>query len=76
MYETVSFPSSYENQFAKVLSPDAVTYGVPYDYLSIMHYEKTAFANPRTLSMEPLNPKYLDIIGKQKEPSQNDYLKL
>ncbi|RCN43308.1 astacin [Ancylostoma caninum] len=73
-YENIQ--KGYENQFAKVLSPDAVTYGVPYDYLSIMHYEKTAFANPRTLSMEPLNPKYLNIIGKQKEPSKNDYLKV
>ncbi|EYB92867.1 hypothetical protein Y032_0189g1200 [Ancylostoma ceylanicum] len=73
-YENIQ--KGYENQFAKVLSPDAVTYGVPYDYLSIMHYEKNAFASPRTISMEPLDRRYLDLIGKQKEPSRNDYLKV
>ncbi|CAJ0596131.1 unnamed protein product [Cylicocyclus nassatus] len=66
----------YQNQFAMVEKSDAVTYGLPYDYLSIMHYGKTAFANPRSISMEPMEKQYLDLIGKAKEPSENDWIKV
>ncbi|ETN68440.1 astacin [Necator americanus] len=48
----------FKNQFAKMMAPDAATYGVPYDYLSIMHYPKDANAVPGTITIETLDPKY------------------
>ncbi|KAK6730506.1 hypothetical protein RB195_007143 [Necator americanus] len=66
----------FKNQFAKMMAPDAATYGVPYDYLSIMHYPKDANAVPGTITIETLDPKYQDAIGKQKEPSKNNYKKI
>ncbi|RCN46569.1 hypothetical protein ANCCAN_07429 [Ancylostoma caninum] len=66
----------YRDQFDKVNSIDASTYGVPYDYKSIMHYAKDFFAKPGTITMETLDPAYQDIIGTVTEPSKNDYKKI
>ncbi|RCN46571.1 astacin, partial [Ancylostoma caninum] len=68
--------SGYESQFVKVGSNYASTYGTPYDYLSIMHYGKSVFAKPGTISMETVDPKYQDIIGTAKKPTKNDYKKI
>ncbi|EPB77897.1 astacin [Ancylostoma ceylanicum] len=66
----------YSAQFEKVDSMDASTYGVPYDYKSIMHYAKDFFAKPGTITMETIDPAYQDIIGTVEEPSKNDYKKI
>ncbi|KAK6726499.1 hypothetical protein RB195_004680 [Necator americanus] len=62
--------------FAKSGLPYADTYGVPYDYLSVMHYSQDAFAKPGTITMETLDPDYQDIIGIARRPSKNDYEKI
>ncbi|KAK6726732.1 hypothetical protein RB195_004821 [Necator americanus] len=73
-YENIE--KGYWSQFKKLLPYKATTYNVPYDYKSIMHYGKTSFAKPGTISMETLDPSYQDVIGKQRDASPNDYRKI
>ncbi|XP_068094468.1 meprin A subunit beta-like [Hyperolius riggenbachi] len=49
---------------------------VPYDYTSIMHYDKTAFQRGSLPTIIPKKPQYLNIIGKQMDFSERDTLKL
>ncbi|KHJ94080.1 astacin [Oesophagostomum dentatum] len=64
----------YEHFFTKIL--DASSYRVPYDYLSIMHYGKNEYAKPGTITIETLDDRFQDLIGKQTEPTGNDYVKV
>ncbi|KAK6726064.1 hypothetical protein RB195_004403 [Necator americanus] len=67
---------SYWSQFDKVSPLEATTYNVPYDYKSIMHYDKTSFAIEGKISMETRDPRYQDVIGNQMDASPNDYRKI
>ncbi|CAJ0598856.1 unnamed protein product [Cylicocyclus nassatus] len=49
---------------------------VPYDYLSIMHDAKNAYAKPGTVTIETLDSTYQDQIGSATEPSGRDYEKI
>ncbi|XP_056377758.1 meprin A subunit beta-like isoform X2 [Hyla sarda] len=49
---------------------------VPYDYLSIMHYDKTAFQIGQEPTILPKFPQFTNLIGKQMDFSDNDILKL
>ncbi|KAK6047603.1 astacin [Cooperia oncophora] len=71
-----NIPENYWSQFEKVTSYEATTYNVPYDYKSVMHYGKRAFAYPGRISMKTVDPKYQDVIGRQKDASPNDYRKI
>uniref|UniRef100_A0A0K0D7G0 Metalloendopeptidase n=1 Tax=Angiostrongylus cantonensis TaxID=6313 RepID=A0A0K0D7G0_ANGCA len=66
----------YESQFKKISSSESTVYGLPYDYRSIMHYSKTAFAIPGTITMETRDPRYMNVIGRQNDASRSDYLKV
>jgi len=57
-------PSSYGN------------YGCPYTYESVMHYDKTAFAENKGVTMQPKDSKYTNIIGNVKDAHPNDYEKI
>uniref|UniRef100_A0A672YZN0 Metalloendopeptidase n=1 Tax=Sphaeramia orbicularis TaxID=375764 RepID=A0A672YZN0_9TELE len=50
--------------------------GVPYDYMSVMHYEKTAFGLENQITMLPKNPHYVDVIGQDMGFSASDLTKL
>ncbi|KAJ1345744.1 hypothetical protein KIN20_013844, partial [Parelaphostrongylus tenuis] len=65
-----------ESQFDKVSPREATVYNMPYDYKSVMHYPSTAFARPGTITMETLDKKYMNVIGRQTDASKIDYEKV
>ncbi|CAJ0596148.1 unnamed protein product [Cylicocyclus nassatus] len=76
-YVTVHYDNverRYWSQFQKLTLWQATTYNIPYDYKSIMHYSKTSFAKPGTISMETKDPRYQLSTAKAATPS--DYLKV
>ncbi|KAK6195406.1 hypothetical protein SNE40_000844 [Patella caerulea] len=46
--------------------------GIKYDYTSIMHYGGTAFARDNGITIQTLDPRYQDIIGKATTISKTD----
>ncbi|KHJ93249.1 astacin [Oesophagostomum dentatum] len=73
-YENID--KEYWTQFDKVMPDEATTYNIPYDYKSVMHYDKTAFAQEGKISMETMDPKFQDVIGNQNDASPSDYKKI
>ncbi|VDM79350.1 unnamed protein product [Strongylus vulgaris] len=55
-YENIE--RDYWSQFRTIPLSRATTYNEPYDYRSVMHYSKKAFAKPGKISMETLDPKF------------------
>ncbi|KAK6726438.1 hypothetical protein RB195_004636 [Necator americanus] len=73
-YENIKEDEWYN--FEKVNPDKFTTHGVPYDYMSIMHYKKDTFARPGKISIETLNPSYQRAIGHATDASRLDYLKI
>ncbi|KAK7490848.1 hypothetical protein BaRGS_00017904, partial [Batillaria attramentaria] len=48
------------------------TYGVPYDYKSIMHYGATAFSPSDEYTIIPKDPRFLQVIGNRESLSFRD----
>ncbi|CAJ0573346.1 unnamed protein product, partial [Mesorhabditis spiculigera] len=71
-----NIPSYYQSQFEKVTPEETTSYGIPYDYRSVMHYAEDAFARPSTISMETMDPKFQKVIGKAPDASASDYGKV
>uniref|UniRef100_A0A667XYQ5 Metalloendopeptidase n=1 Tax=Myripristis murdjan TaxID=586833 RepID=A0A667XYQ5_9TELE len=65
-----------EHNFLKHTSSSTTTLGTPYDYLSVMHYDKDAFSNGNGSTIITNQPEYQDIIGQRQDMSANDILKL
>uniref|UniRef100_H3CLP7 Metalloendopeptidase n=1 Tax=Tetraodon nigroviridis TaxID=99883 RepID=H3CLP7_TETNG len=68
--------SGKENNFRKVNKNDSITNGVPYDYLSVMHYGKNAFSNGIGPTIVTKDPAFQDVIGQRLEMSPSDVLEL
>ncbi|KAK5971277.1 hypothetical protein GCK32_022407, partial [Trichostrongylus colubriformis] len=66
----------YWSQFAKVSPEESTTYGIPYDYQSVMHYGKKSFAYQGTMSMMTYDPAYQDVIGQRRDAAPSDFLKI
>ncbi|RXN33779.1 meprin A subunit beta-like protein [Labeo rohita] len=52
------------------------SFGLPYDYGSVMHYSKTAFSKSSEPTIVTKIPEFLDVIGQHMEFSDSDLLKL
>ncbi|KHJ91282.1 astacin [Oesophagostomum dentatum] len=82
-WENINKTMAYN--FVKLNRSEATTYGIKYDYLSIMHYSKYAYAKWNgMITVETLDRRYQwshiiqlqNAIGNQKEPSPSDYMKV
>lgn len=65
-----------ERNFRKVSKESSTTGGVPYDYLSVMHYGKNAFSNGNGSTIITKDPKFQDVIGQRLEVSPSDIQEL
>ncbi|KAG7216907.1 hypothetical protein INR49_001561, partial [Caranx melampygus] len=65
-----------EHNFRKVSKDDSTTGGLPYDYLSVMHYNKDAFSNGNGSTIITKDPKFQDVIGQRLEVSPTDIREL
>ncbi|HEY0369082.1 MAG TPA: M12 family metallopeptidase [Chthoniobacterales bacterium] len=67
-YVVINFgniPANQQGNFAVV--PSGQVFGTAYDFYSVMHYRRDQYAiNPNidTISMQPGNAQYIDIIGQ------------
>uniref|UniRef100_A0A3Q3AYK2 Metalloendopeptidase n=1 Tax=Kryptolebias marmoratus TaxID=37003 RepID=A0A3Q3AYK2_KRYMA len=60
----------------KCLNNLSSTHGTPYDYFSVMHYNKDAFTNGNGSTIITIDPKYQDVIGQRLDMSPLDVQEL
>lgn len=75
------FPENLEYEtwisyFDKIDFNNFDDFGTPYDYLSVMHYPRYAFAKAYESSILPCDSSYDDVIGFAKEMSHGDIERL
>uniref|UniRef100_A0A3B3CDF0 Metalloendopeptidase n=1 Tax=Oryzias melastigma TaxID=30732 RepID=A0A3B3CDF0_ORYME len=68
--------SGKEHNFDKVGSDVSTTHGTPYDYMSVMHYNKDAFNNGNGSTIITKDPKFQNVIGQRLEMSYYDVQEL
>ncbi|XP_022085336.1 protein SpAN-like isoform X2 [Acanthaster planci] len=77
-FVTVQWDNVLDGQahnFEKHTSDDFITFGIPYDYESIMHYGRSFFAKDKSQpTLTLIDTKYNDKVGKQKQLSPSDVL--
>lgn len=62
-------------QFRKIPESESSTYGIPYNYLSVMHYDAFS-AGTGGITMEPKDKAYMYEIGNQKYGHELDWEKV
>lgn len=72
----VLFLQGKEINFEKATSDVSTTHGVPYDYMSVMHYGKDAFTDGTGQTIMTIDPKFQDVIGQRLEMSSSDVQEL
>ncbi|CAI5663612.1 unnamed protein product [Oreochromis niloticus] len=78
-YVTINFENileDYKSNFRIVGSDESTTHGVPYDYLSVMHYGKDYFTNGKGSTIITKDSKFQNLIGQRVEMSANDVQEL
>ncbi|KAL3980481.1 squalene monooxygenase [Sarotherodon galilaeus] len=78
-YVTIQFENileDYKHNFRIVGSYESTTHGVPYDYLSVMHYGKDYFTNGKGSTVITKDPKFENLIGQRVEMSTSDVQEL
>ncbi|XP_072317420.1 meprin A subunit beta-like [Eucyclogobius newberryi] len=76
---TINFKNiqaGYENNFEKVSKDVTTTHGVPYDYMSVMHYGPDAFSNGNGPTIITKDKAFQDVIGQRLEMSPSDVKEL
>ncbi|VDM42356.1 unnamed protein product [Toxocara canis] len=68
--------AGYSNQFTKRSSNIIETYGVPYDFGSVMHYDQKAFSAHSRITIETIGSNYQNTIGQRDQLSFSDIKKI
>ncbi|XP_019896390.2 meprin A subunit beta, partial [Esox lucius] len=69
-------PEGHEKNFLKVSQHFSTTFGLPYDYNSVLHYKDTSFSNGEGPTIITKQAKYQKVIGQRLEMSPQDALLL
>ncbi|XP_042610500.1 meprin A subunit beta-like [Cyprinus carpio] len=78
-YVTINFENiitGQESNFIKYSENQTTTQGTPYDYYSVMHYDKNAFSNGNGNTIITKRPEFQDVIGQRLDFSEYDLIEL
>ncbi|KAL1259430.1 hypothetical protein QQF64_010007 [Cirrhinus molitorella] len=78
-YVTINFTNiiiGREHNFKKYYKNVTTTQDTPYDYYSVMHYDKNAFSNGNGSTIITKHPEFQDVIGQLLDMSEYDVIEL
>ncbi|XP_073703911.1 meprin A subunit beta-like [Garra rufa] len=78
-YVTINFENiitGLEHNFNKYSKYVSTTQDTPYDYYSVMHYNKNAFSNGNGSTIITKRPEFQDVIGQRLDMSEYDVIEL
>ncbi|XP_067304857.1 meprin A subunit beta-like isoform X2 [Pseudorasbora parva] len=78
-YVTINFQNIIkgdEYNFEKYGENLTTIQGTPYDYYSVMHYDKNAFSNGNGSTIITKRPEFQDVIGQRLDISEYDAIEL
>ncbi|XP_067284819.1 meprin A subunit beta-like [Pseudorasbora parva] len=78
-YVTINYGNitkGYESSLSKSSENVSITQGTPYDYYSVMHFDKNAFSNGNGSTIITKSPEFQDVIGQLMEMSESDVTEL